>query len=281
MFYASLLLLCLSPQVPQPPNQEAPQPTTAPTYDQGPLRVELLAMREIRFSATDPEMAAKLRSELGMQFRIRGERIAQIVRQGTLIFSELVDDTGQSLLDPNTYSEADKMTTRVVQLPPDRLRSDGLIVMTRNNPSTRGSQKLTKARGSIRLILAEQTEKLTIESPMQFYGKVIADPRLQALGMEIRIVPLDELENPPPAERALVLQFVAKGDLLQRASFNDGTMRPLPARDQAVTTKSGQPCQLYYFDATPFNDETQMVLEIHPQIDDVQLPIELDGLKLP
>jgi hypothetical protein len=139
MTYLALMLLLL-PQVPASPAQEAPTPTTAPTYDEGPLRLELLAMREIRFSATDPEMAARLRSELGMQFRLQGERITQGVRQGNLIFTELVDDTGLTLLDADTYTEAERTTTRAVPVPPERLRSEGLVLTTRNKPSARGAR---------------------------------------------------------------------------------------------------------------------------------------------
>jgi hypothetical protein len=285
MCFVSLLLLAL--QVAQPTTPGAPQPTTppttqpAPTYDEGPLRVELLAMREIRFSATEPELAARLRSELGMQFRVRGTGITNIVRQGNIIFTALVDDTGQSLLDPDTYSEADRTITRPVTIPPDRLKADGLIITTRNKASTRGSRVLTQARAGLHLILAEQTDKLTIANPLQYMGKTIADQRLLALGIDVQLLPADELENPPPANRALLLYYGTKAAQVQKASFYDGAMRPIPARETPVTTKSGLAAVEYYFDAAPLTDETQLVLEVHPQVEDVQLPIMLDNLNLP
>jgi len=280
MFCLSLLLL-LVPQVAGAPVQEAVPPTTQPTYDEGPLRAELIAMREIRFTATDPEMASRLRSELGMQFRVRGERIAQIVKQGNLIFTDLVDDTGESLLDPNTYSEADKTSTRIVMVPPERLRTDGLIVTTRNKPSARGAKVLAKVLGSIRLILADQPEKYTLVNPLQFYGKTIEDPRLKQLGIEIELVPLDQIDNPPPGNRGIIFRYKAKGEHIQRASFVDGAMKPIAARETTITTKAGDPCPMYYFEGTAFNDEMQLVLEVHPQVDDVRVPVELDNVNLP
>jgi len=280
MTYLALMLLLL-PQVPASPAQEAPTPTTAPTYDEGPLRLELLAMREIRFSATDPEMAARLRSELGMQFRLQGERITQVVRQGNLIFTELVDDTGLALLDLDTYTEAERTTTRAVPVPPERLRSEGLVLTTRNKPSARGARTLAKVRGALRLILADKTESITIENPLQFYGQPIVDPRLTALGMEVAILPNEELENAPPGNRCLLLHFKTKADHLQRATFHDGAMKPIPVRDTPVTTRSGVQCQMYYFDAAAFNDEMQLVLEVHPQIEDVLVPVELENVNLP
>jgi hypothetical protein len=285
MFYLVLLLWWL-PQVPgaaaQPVTDEPPaEPVVAPTYDEGPLQVELLAMREIRLRSTDPDLAARMRPELGMQFRIRGERLTQVVRQGNVIFTELVDDTGQVLLDEDTYTEADRTGTRPMMMPAERLRGEGLIVLARNKLSARGALKLKRMRGAIRLILADATEKVTIENPLQYYGKRIADPRLEALGVEVQIVSVEELEIEPPANRCIALWYVTKGDNIQRASFYDGAMRPIPARDSPALRKSGELCQLYYFDATPFNDEMQLVLEIHPQIDDVSLPIEMDDVELP
>ncbi len=277
----SVLLLCWLPQAAEPQAQPPPEPTTQPTYDEGPLRAELVAMREIRFSATEPELAARLKSEMGMQFRIRGERITQIVRFGNLIFSELVDDTGQSLLDPDTYSEADRTSTRPITMPAERLKTDGLIVTTRNKPSTRGAIGLTRVQGSIRVVIAPNTEKLTVADPLQYYGKSIIDARLKLLGIEIEIVPIDQIENAPPANRGLVLRYTANGEHVQRASFYDGNMRLIPTRDSPVTTKSGEQAQLYYFDASPLNDEAQLVLELLPQVDEVQVPVEMDGLKLP
>ncbi|HPM24991.1 MAG TPA: hypothetical protein PLP66_13875, partial [Phycisphaerae bacterium] len=48
-----------------------------------------------------------------------------------------------------------------------------------------------------------------------------------------------------------------------------------------VTTRSGVQCQMYYFDAAAFNDEMQLVLEVHPQIEDVLDPVELENVNLP
>jgi hypothetical protein len=277
----SLLLLCWSPQAAEPQAQPPPAPTTTPTYDAGPLRAELVAMRELRYKFVDPEQAARYRSELDMRFRIRGERITEVVRYGNLIFSELVDDTGHSLLDPNTYTEAEKTSTRPIPVPAERLKADGLIVDTRNSPSTRGALTLSRVRGSVHLIIAPNTEKVTIADPLQYYGKTIADPRLKQLGIEIQLVPIEELENAPPANRGLVLRYVTNGEHVQKASFYDGHMRLVPTRESPTTTKSGAPCQLYYFDSSPLNDETQLVLEVLPQVDEVQVPVEMDGLKLP
>lgn len=281
MFYLSLLLALL-PQVTSAPVQEATPPTSAPTYDQGPLRVELIAMREVRIRATDPVMASRMESDLRMQFRLQGEPLMKLARFGNLILTELVDDTGATLIDDKTYTEADKTMTRPVNFPKDRLRDNGLPLTTRSKPTARGALKLRQIRGTVHLVLAEKTEKLTILNPLQYVGKVLPDPRLQELGIEVEVAPITEVENPPPAERSIILCYKTKGENVQGASFVDGTMKPIAAREMPVNKTSGARCQLYYFDnAAAFNDEMQLVLEVHPQIEDIQLPIDLKDVDLP
>ena len=58
-------------------------------------------------------------------------------------------------------------------------------------------------------------------------------------------------------------------------------MKPIAARDSPVTTKSGATCQQFYFDAAAFNSELQLVLDVHPQIDDIQVPVEMENVNLP
>lgn len=277
--FALISLIMLLPQAAQvPAAQTAP---AAPTFDQGPLRAEITAMREMRFRVSDPEMAAHLRSELGMQFRIRGERVDQIVRHGNLVLTEVIDDAGQSLVDPEALNELDKTTTRPPMVPADRLRSEGLTLLTRCSPSARGAKMLKVVKGTLRLILAEKTQRLTVDNPLQYHGRLIADPRLLEAGIEIEILPADEVEGAPPPQRCIVLKYNRKGEHVQRARFFDGWMRAMPARERWVTTKSGEQCQLYDFGTSSLDDEMQLVLDVHPQIEDIQLPIELTDIPLP
>jgi len=279
----TILILLLLPQVAPTPDQEgqAPGPAEVSPCAQGPLRAQIVAMREIRYSAQDPELASRLHSELGMQIRVCGERIEQIVRHGNPIFTELVDDTGRSLIDENTYSEQDKTITRPPMLPPDRLRIDGLLLTTRMNSSARGAALLRRARGYVRVILAKDPITLTIDNPLQYHGSTITDSRLKDLGIEVAIVPADQVENAPPANRCLALEYKSKGDHVQRVSFVDGWMRQIPARDMWATKIEGGLCQAYYFDTGMFNDDMQMVLEVFPTIEVIEVPVELTDVPLP
>ena len=279
MFYSSLLLALLS-QVPGAPIQEEP-PGADPAYDQGPLTVEFVAMREMRLRTNDPDLAARMQPDLRMQFRVQGERLSKISRYGNLVLTELVDDTGQSLIDPEALKDLDADTTRVNTFGAERLRTNGLLVTTRHEPAARAAHVLSKVRGEIRLIIADETEQLTIDDPFQFLGGKIEHPRLAELGIELEVMPAEQFDNSPPADRCLLLHHLAKAEHVRKVSFADGWMRPLRARAGSLTSRSGVKCQSHYFDAGPLTNELQLVLEIHPTIEDVRLELNLDGLELP
>lgn len=279
MLCLTLVLALLAPQAVEGPPAAQPEPQT---YNTGPLRVELVAMREVRMSATDPALAARLESDLRFQFRVVGEKISQISQFGELWLEDMVDDTGKQLVDESTYEGRDPDATRPLNVDATRLARTGLILGARALPSNRKATKLTKIRGHVRLVMADESNPITILNPLEYHGEVIRDPRLAALGVEMRMVPVSECENAPPANRSIAIQTVAKGEHVKSISFADGWMRPINARQAPIRKKSGEQCQLYYFDdPSVFTDELQMIIEIHPTVEDVRLPVELDDVDLP
>lgn len=283
MFQLGLIALLLLPQVTPPPGQEPAEPTTAPApnYVEGPLGIEFVALREIRLRAENPDWIKGLESDLRIQFRVRGERLPQISRFGDCVLTELVDDTGMSLLDEEAYPQPDKDSTRAMTLAPEQLREHGLLLGIRAKPAGRAASSLKRVRGTVRLILAEETVTVTIDNPLQYFGKTIEDPLLKELGFEARLVPPDEFEQPLPPKRNIVVQYKTKGEHLQRITFVDGWMRSIRFRDLPVSTKSGEQCIAYGFEVPAVDDDMQMVLSIHPNIEDIRLPFEIDDLELP
>jgi hypothetical protein len=281
MFYLSLLLL-LVPQEPPPAGPPAEPNAPVVRLDVGPLRGEIVAMREMRFFLKEPEANTRMQSELGFQIRIVGERITEIVRTSSiLLLTEVVDDTGKSLVDNSNISEAEKKGTRAVRQSADQVRSAGLAFLARCKPAERSAKQLKIVRGTVRLILAKDTERVTVDNPLQWVGKKIENPRLKELGVEVEIVPYDQLENAPPAERSIAFRYTAKGENVQAITFYDGSLRSVPARDTTVQTKSGEAVSLYYFDAAGLNSEIQAIFDIHPTVEDIPLEIKLENVPLP
>jgi hypothetical protein len=221
MLRLSLLLLLLLPQPgqnpqPEPPATEPEAPTVA--YDEGPLRVEFVAMREVRMRAAEPELAGRMQSDLRIQVRIAGEPLKQVAQYGNVILTEMVDDQGKSLINDDTYTDEEREIMRPLNIPVTRLAQDGLKLVTQTDPASRGAAKLTKMRGTVRLVLADKTEQITIDNPFQYLGGKIADPRLEELGIEIAVVSAADVENAPPANRCIVLNYVNKGEHVQGAN---------------------------------------------------------------
>ena len=268
------------PKPAAPPTTQPATPTTAPVYDQGPLRIDISAMREIRLKYLDSAERSAAESNFAIQVRVQGERLKEVSRHGSFILTEIVDDTGQSLIDPKADSEEDKTTTRRLTVPPERLREAGLQLVARAKMAPRESRLLKKVRGTIHLILADKAEKYTILNPLQYADKTIDDARLKALGVEVRLVPAGEFEQPVP-EGCIVLHFKTKPEYIQGVTFYDGWMRPLAARERQLTTTSGQQCTGYCFQGNALDNEMQLVLEVYSKVEDIQLPLEADNVPLP
>lgn len=295
MLHAALFVLVLALQQAAPAPQPAPAatpatpPTTAPAepappetvYDTGPMGADIIAMREIRLTYTDSPERSAAESNFAMQVRIRGDKLGKIARFGNLILTEVVDDTGKAMLDPNTYSEQDRTAMRQQVSPIERIRTTGLLIATRALPSARGAKAITKLRGAVKLVLSDSTEKVTVVNPQQFIGKAIESPRLTELGVVVRVIPSEEFEAPQPAQRCIALQVTAKADNVQSVAFFDGQMQPVRHRENPATTKGGAEVTLYCLDGGAFTNETQLVFEVHPQVEIVDLPVSADNLPLP
>jgi hypothetical protein len=261
------------------PTGAAPPAAPAVLYDTGPLRAEITAMREIRLRYVDDADKSAAESQFAMQVRVSGEKLGSITRFGNLILSELVDDKGHSMLDPNSPNEQEKTQMYPMSIPKDRLSSMGLLVMARGRPAERTAEHI-KAKGTIHVVLGEKPEKITILNPLQYLGKTIPDPRLAELGVTVRVVPTTELKQPVQGQ-CVVLQYVTKPENVKDAALYDGWMRQLPAGERKVPAADDKECVAYCFESTAALDEIQLVLNVHAKVEDVQLELNAENVPLP
>jgi hypothetical protein len=268
---------------PTPPTPAKPADPNAPAvvYDEGPLRAEIIAMREVRMRYNDTPERSESESNFAMLVRIRGERLKEISRYGNVILSEVVDDSGRAMLDPNSITDEDRNTMRPQSLPAARLQEGGLQLATRPlKMAARVAKTLKHVRGEIKIVMAGKTEKVTIVNPSQYEGKALEHPRLSELGIEVRVVPASELETPPPGQ-SVVLQYKQKADNVQSASFYDAAMKPLRSRERPMTTKAGEKCVVLLLEGAGATNEMQLVLDVSPTIESLVLPVTGDDLPLP
>jgi hypothetical protein len=251
------------------------------TYIDGPWRAEILAMREVRLRLLqDIKLPPGIESDLRMQIRIAGADLTKVVSFGNLILTEVVDDTGKSLVDENTYSEQEKTTMRSMMIPPERLKETGLLLTTRNKEAARGAAKLSRVKGAVRLLLAENAESCTIVNPEQFKGQRLEHPRLQALDVEVRVAPHEDFEQAPPPQ-CVILQIKSKPEQIKAVQFYNGWMQRLPYRERRLVDRNGAECKAYCFQSEVINDELQLVLEVYPEIEEISVRLNETDVELP
>ncbi len=275
-----VLLLQPAPHLTMVPT-EAQQPAEdAPVYDEGPLAVAVVAIFDARYWFEHTRTGTR-ESEMRMQIRISGEDIKKIVRAGEVIFTEVVDDTGKSLVDPQSYTEEQKTQTRPVNAAPERLREQGLMTGTRFGSPARGA-KTVKLVGSVRVVKAADREEVTIDNPLQYVGQTIENPRLKELGIEVKVVPVAELPgSPPPADQMIALQYLRGDQQIAGIKLLDGWMKPVRYRERPMNTMSGDPVAAYLAQGSALDENTQLVLEVFPHVEETEVKINLDAVRLP
>lgn len=287
MLYLATLMLLLF-QAPATPDQAAdvkadvPAEPPTPQYLEGPLKIEVTAVREVRTEYyEDPERGAK-ESNFAFQARISGADLKRVKRIGNLILTDIQDDTGQQLADPNQYTEQDKTSTRPQNQPVQRLEAFGLLVGGRANLSKREATHIKHLRGTIKLVLAEDTKSVTILDPLSHVGEQIQDPRLDELGVEVQVVRNEELERPVPGSAYCILRVGPDDTRLAGIKFYDADMREIRTQSVTVNTKDGRSAQAFIFsDVSALNDQLQAVLDVYPNAETVELKIDAEDVPLP
>ncbi len=280
-------LLLLAPltfqQPPQNPAQP-PQPQAGPAapvesaHAKGEMRVEISAILEGRYRYFDA--ASERKPEMRIQFRVAGDKIGNVVRYGNLILEEALDETGKSLVDASQITPEMRAQTRTSTLPADRLRETGLLLVARADASERKAQKLSKLRGTVKIVVADKHEEVMIINPSQYSGSQLASDRLREMGVSAEVVAPDQLEKPYQPNRSIALRF-SDDNRIRKVEFFDGWMRNVRSRAANVKDKEGRPCMLYSVLGGELGDDAQLVLHVFPKIEAMDLPFELKDVALP
>lgn len=275
--WCAALLVSLPLFIAQEP---ATQPASQPTTMAGPMRVELDAMVETRYWFQVPPAAQSRRPELRLRFRVAGERLKEVARIGTMVvFDELVDDTGTSLLAGVDPASIDRTSTRLVS-ERDAVEQNGLMLMASVDPSARGSKTLARGRGSVKVVYGSRSESITIENPLRFSGKPIAHPRLTELGVSVTLLPPGNPANLPPGGKFLAYEVTAGSEKIKDVALYDAWMKRLRGMNRDMKTIEGKPCTVIQLDAD-VTEQTQLVIEVFPTVEEARLPVVLEGVKLP
>jgi hypothetical protein len=250
-----------------------------PPMTAGPMTVELVGLSEAR--TYDPSaQQGGLNAELRLQFRLRGDRLHDVVRYGRPIFTEFVDSTGAILVDPNGYTPDDREETVRQSTPAARLEQSGVMLDTRLTAPARQAQALVAVKGSLRVIYAGEHESVYIDNPRQYQGGKMEHPRLAANGVEIEILPEGDPERTAGSQSHVAARFTKGSEKIREVVFVDSWFNQIRSRAFPMPANDGHECLVYYTEAELGPDYT-MVIEFYPKIEDVRMPFEFVDLPLP
>ena len=275
-----LVFLC-QPGLAQNAVQEPTSQAVGDPAESG-LRIELLTINETRraYRVPPPNPEMPTNSTAQIMLTIEGPRVPEIFRYGSPVFEIVVDDTGQSMMEGVTYRDEIREATR---FPNARQKSGQVPVMVIGNlsASARGAKTIKTGRGTVKVVLATESEEVTIENPLRFRGKIIEHPRLLELGVEISVLPRGDPENIPVNEQYLVVQFKRGFMRIKNLKFYDGWMRETRSRGSVGKTVAGEECFIYQILNGRLTEDAHLVVNVYPKIEVYQLPIVLDGEALP
>lgn len=293
----ALLLIPFQPQQ-QPPASEGgerklppfvrdtggPGPTTVPAASQptGPMRVEPFGVQDVRvtFYQQPPERVQEPRSRF--LFRLTGETVAKVDRHGKAIIEALTDDTGKDLLDPKALTDRDRTGTNPVSQAANIAQNGGIMLdYVCTTPPTRAAKKIAKVRGYVNIVFGGPTEEITIDNPMQFAGKVIDHPRLNELGVKVRVLKPGEESAEPADNRGIPLKIEAGEDSVRNVDLYDEWMKRMNIRPRAAKTAKDETYFYYQVMGGLVTSDTQLVFTVHKSVKREQVKFEATDLALP
>lgn len=245
------------------------------------MRVRLVGLREIRAEYLTPDIQRRNPSQMNLAMLLAGGRLKELVRVGKVILSEAVDETGKALVGPETYSEQDRSQTRPVEITPAMIQQGGLPLRADLSPAARSAARIARLKGVLRVVYARQVEQITISNPRGLMGELISHPRLEELGIEIRVLPPGDPRGVPMRGTFLAVQFRKNAEQVKGLEFYNEWMQKLGAHPRQMKSNAGEDCTLYQITRGRLGPDSQMVIQVYPQIERAEIPVEFHDVPLP
>jgi hypothetical protein len=260
------------------PRQEQKEEITPPT---GPMRIELYSISEsrTRYIGEPPERPQG--NSIRLLVNLTGERLPEIVGMGHLVIEEMTDDTGAVLAAPDELQRRDQSATSPVRIT-DRMVQRGYVqrVGDARGP-TREARRIKKTTGWINLVYATETEDILVDNPLQYLGGYIEHPRLQELGLKIKVVEPGEEVRQIQERGGIALQFERSAKQVQHVGFFDAWLKPMYPRSRRVEAPDGQEYVYYSMVVGNLDADVQMILTVYPEIEEERVRFEFEDIKLP
>lgn len=248
----------------------------------GPMRVEAWAIGETRTRYESDPPDNPTRSKLNLRLRLTGARLGDLAGYGEVIIEEMVDDTGEVLMTLEDY-EPDELTKFHPLKAGKRMTDAGHAPLNvEARIASRKATKLAKVRGYMNVVLATEVEEVMIDNPLQYLGAYLDHPRLNELGIKIKVI--EPGEGAAGRHEAGGIALLFEGDArkhLRRAEFFDAWLKPLYARERQLETDDGAEYLFFGVMVGKIDADTQMLLKFYPQIEEERVSFEFTDLELP
>jgi hypothetical protein len=246
----------------------------------GPMRVELMSISESRIRFEGQALPNADEPAIHLQVKVTGERLGAMVGMGHLVIEKMVDDTGAVLASPEDLQRRDLVATSPIRMS-KRVLAAGFLPRTgRAKLPSRAARKLTEVSGWVNVIYADETEDVLIDDPLQYLDSYIEHPRLQELGVKIRVVRPDEEAKEKSDSRGIALDF-HPGKMIRNVEFFDAWMKPMYPRARRVERPDGKDYMYYNLVVGRFDADTQMMLTLYPQVEEERIRFKFENVELP
>ena len=247
----------------------------------GPMRLELNAIGEsrVRYAGEVPPNAPP--SALGIQMKLMGDRLDQIIGLGQLVIEEMVDDQGNAYVNPEDITEETRTAVAPNRAAATVVEQGFWPMQAETKAPPRTASILAKVKGFINVVYAVgEPEEILIDNPTQFREGFLEHPRLKELGIKIGVrAPGDESNE--AFGRGVAFDFGDFRKQVRRVEFYDGWMKPLYARERRMRGEDGQPLSFWGVSVGKLDEDSQMVLTFFPKTEQQTLTFELDDVELP
>ncbi len=256
-------------------NQAGPQPEAT-----GPMRVECVSIFDTRIQ-NFIELSDVRQSAFQINARLIGPRIEQIIRLGTPIVEEMVDSTGLSMVDPSMYTLAQRDRTRQYSIPQGAI-SQGFINMRIPvaTPASRAATSITRTRGYLWVVFGGEAEPIFLTHPMQYRGKYIDHPRLEELGIRIRMLTPEEAPETRVDDKTFALDIETGEDMVRNITVYDDWLRNTNTRVKPIREKDRR-LNIYSMVTGRFHDDCELGIYVYPRVERLKVDFEWLNLELP
>ncbi len=248
----------------------------------GPMRIEPFLLSETRIRYLKKKGKNAPESTLRLQVTLTGERLPKIVGMGHLIVDNMVDDTGAVLATPADVSNRDRNVISPVRMSKRILKSGVMHRVAEVKAPSRSATKISRATGWVHVVYADKREEILIDNPLQYLGGLIDNPRLNELGIKIRVLkPGKEVGKTKPGS-GIALEFVDKSRRrIENIQFFDAWMKPLYPRPRAINPPEGKTYYYYQMQIGRMDSDTQMLVTVYPEVEEEDIHFEFKDIALP